>query len=112
MREGERHASAQAWEHRAHRGARFLARGDRRDLHLRMLCEQPQQLYPRVASAADNACLDHVVRLPETKKPPGGGFSNPGTSVPNLNAWSTACAAAPCASRPFFARLLAHRASP
>src|SRR6185436_10791781 len=101
MRKRERHAPAQAREQRADRRSRFLPRGDGGKFDLRVLREQAQQLDSRVAGTSNDACLDHVSHLPETKKPPGGGFSIPGTSVPTLNVWSTACAAAPCASRPF-----------
>jgi len=111
MGEGERHVAAQAREQGAHRRARFLARSNRRELDLRVLCQQPQQFDARIARSADNSSLDHGVHLSKTKKPPCGGFSILGNSVPTLNVWSTACAAAPCASRPFFAPLRAHRAS-
>ena len=53
-------AAAQAREQRAHRRARFLARGDRREFDLRMLREQPQQLDAGISGAADDSGLDHV----------------------------------------------------
>ena len=111
---GERQldAPAQAREHRRHRRARLLARGDRLQLDLRMLREQPQQLDARVPRSADDARLDHCRFSSKNKKPPGGGFRFAELPDASINVSSTACAAAPCAGRPSFARLRARRASP
>ena len=52
--------AAQARKHRGDGAARLLARRDHPQRDLRMAREQPQELDPRVASAADDARLDHV----------------------------------------------------
>src|SRR5258706_12533172 len=72
---------AQPREHRRDRRARLLARRDAAQLDFRVLGEQAQELYARVACAADDAHLDHAhapknkKAAQKTKKPPGRRLS-------------------------------------
>ncbi|OIQ83793.1 hypothetical protein GALL_344110 [mine drainage metagenome] len=60
-REAQVGVAAQAGEHLGHRGACFLARGDRAQPRVRMVREQTQQFDPGVSGSADDSDVQYAL---------------------------------------------------
>src|SRR4029077_21089352 len=122
VREGQIGDAPQTREDFGNRRPGFLARRDHDKIRFRMAGENPQQLDSGVTRSPDDADLDHLLPqfdIAATAGNPSAANDKQKSRLAaafvlnslNISVWSIACAAAPCADRPSFARPRGRRES-